>query len=137
MTDGLALAQAAKDFVGCTFRANGRDPGHGLDCVGLLEASLHSIGRSCVLPSGYRLRTAKWAGLEDWAARLGFRNAVGPCKPGDVLLFQPSALQLHFAIVDEAGAALIEAHAGLRRVVVTPAPYPHPEIGRWRLPSRN
>ena len=61
---GAALAAAAESLVGTRFRLHGRDPDTGLDCVGLLAASLAAIGRAAPLPNGYRLRARSLPGLE-------------------------------------------------------------------------
>lgn len=133
MTRGLALAGAAESFLGCAFRANGRVPEIGLDCIGLLQAAFEQAGIPARLPVGYRLRTGDWSGLDDWAGKLGFVVAEGLLQPGDVCLFRPSPMQMHFAIAGTDGLSFVEAHAGLRRVVLTPSPYPHPAVRRWRL----
>ncbi len=132
---GNSLASAAEAMVGSPFRLNGRDPQTGLDCVGLLAASLSVIGREARFPSGYTLRTNHWRGLELLAEHHGFVQMplCESVEPGDVCLFQPSPSQLHFAIAAMQPNQFIEAHAGLRRVVIMPGPYPYPLISHWRI----
>lgn len=130
---GAVLAQAAEQFVGAPFRLHGRDPRTGLDCIGLLEAAFDSCGMSTKLPTGYSLRTGRWQGLELHAERLGFVPCKIPAKPGDVCLLQPSPVQMHFAIVSTTPGLMVEAHAGLRRVVISPLPDATTLAGLWRL----
>lgn len=133
---GAALAAAATGCLGVRFRLHGRDPATGLDCIGLLGAALAAIGRPVDLPSGYALRTAGYPGMEHVALVHGFRPAIGATAPGDIWLLRPGPGQVHLGIVAPDGTALIEAHAGLRRVVLTPRPeaeLPDQLVARWRL----
>lgn len=133
MSAGAALARAAAALAGCRFRLHGRDPATGLDCVGLVGAALAAIGRPIAVPSGYDLRTGAWPGLAAFAADHGFVTAGGKPRAGDVWLLRPGPGQLHLAVVGPDGATLVEAHAGLRRIVITPL---HPALrvmARWRL----
>jgi hypothetical protein len=129
----MAFARAAESLVGARFRLNGRDPGTGIDCIGLIGCALARIGRSAALPQGYGLRATSWPHLDREAERAGFvRSHEGPA-PGDVCLVRPSAIQFHFTIVAPSGLAQIEAHAGLRRVVLSPLPADFEAMPRWRL----
>jgi uncharacterized protein YijF (DUF1287 family) len=65
-------------------------------------------------------------------AGLQLEDAGGEYRAGDVLLFRLPVAQFHLGIV-EADGALIHAHAGLRRVVVTPPPFAWPVERHWRL----
>ena len=116
---GADLARAAQDLIGAPFRLHGRDPASGLDCVGLLGAAMAACGQAISLPTGYTLRLhdpAPW--LLDPAA-LGFTATSAPITPGDVVLLQLGAAQFHLAIA-ATPRGWIHAHAGLRRVVLTP-----------------
>lgn len=133
MEPGRALARAAEGPMGSPFRLHGRSAGTGLDCVGLIVAAMRACGRQCTLPTGYRLRTGEWPGCDGWAAACGFAVAEAPLAPGDVLMVRPGPAQLHLAIVNEAADRVIEAHAGLRKIVAGPIP-PTPAVVRlWRL----
>jgi cell wall-associated NlpC family hydrolase len=128
---GEALAAAAERFVGVPFRLHGRCPERGLDCVGLVLAALEAAGRPARVPP-YRLRMREIGGLVAAAGDAGLVEAAGPLRPGDVLLVRPGPAQHHLAIAG-GGGGFIHAHAGLRRVVLTPAPLPWTEDRRWRL----
>lgn len=132
MTEGQRLAQAAADLVGVRFRLHGRDPWTGLDCVGLVAASLFAIGRYPAVPRGYRLRNTsidQWLGL---AERSAFRPVTNAALPGDLVLTTPGPAQNHLLIVGETDT-IIHAHAGLGRVVRQQLPSDMPAIARWRL----
>lgn len=130
---GDDLALAAEQFAGCPFRLHGRDPRTGLDCIGLLEAALSACGMKVRLPTGYNLRTGRWQDLKAHAEVLGFVPCEVPVGPGDILLLQPSPTQMHFAIISTAPGLMIEAHAGLRRVVISPVPDTCAPAGHWRF----
>lgn len=57
--------------------------------------------------------------------------AVASLQAGDILAVRTAPRQLHLMIAADGG--FIHAHAGLRRVVLTPAPSPWPVIGQWRF----
>jgi len=130
---GPALAAAAEALVGRRFRLHGRDPESGLDCIGVLAASLAAIGRPVAFPSGYALRTSAYSSLPALAAEHGFVSATGATLPGDVLFVRPGPAQMHLLIAAIAPGWFIEAHAGLRRVVRRPGPILEPVLQSWRL----
>lgn len=127
----MALAEAAERLVGIPFRLHGRDPVFGLDCVGLVGAALAAIGRPVRLPNGYRLRATSVGHLLEQAAFAGIVEILGAARPGDVLLMRPGPVQHHLVIAGAEGG-FVHAHAGLRRVVLTPA-LPWRVERQWRL----
>jgi cell wall-associated NlpC family hydrolase len=127
----LALAAAAEGFVGVPFRFRGRDPRSGLDCVGLVAAALDAIGAPAPPIAPYAFRQRDFAAQIAGAALAGFDDAGDGPQTGDVLLLRPAPAQVHLAIVAPAG--LIHAHAGLGKVVLTPAPIDWPVARHWRL----
>ena len=133
---GPRLATAALTLVGTRFRLHGRDPAHGLDCIGLLHAAMARIEQSIVLPQGYSLRLARLDGWLPDPAQLGFVAATGSLCPGDVLLFAPGPAQFHLAIAAPP-RGYVHAHAALRRVVLTPERPAGPVLHRWRLLSES
>ncbi|MFM5906091.1 MAG: hypothetical protein ACKOPO_00640 [Novosphingobium sp.] len=130
---GEDLARAAEALVGVPFRLHGRDPASGLDCIGLLECALRSVGFEVRFPNRYSLRTSTWGGLETIAGTIGFSAASGPVLAGDICLLRPCATQMHFAIAGLKPGTQVEAHAGLRRVVIAPLANPDLQIRRWRM----
>lgn len=116
MDRGTLLAEAARGFLGTPFKLYGRDRGTGLDCVGLVIASLNKIGVRNEDPAGYGLRNHnvdRWLGF---ARRAGLGPVGSSVEAGDVLLVRPSPCQHHLMISENSHYA-IHAHAGLRRVV--------------------
>lgn len=137
-----ALASAAAALVGCRFRLHGRDPATGLDCVGLVGAALAAIGRPAALPGGYALRSAPYGQIAASALAHGFVSTAGAVRAGELWLLAPGPGQAHLALIGPGAAALVEAHAGLRRVVATPLEtgsrpleMPLEPVARWSLAS--
>lgn len=129
---GDDLARAALALVGAPFRLHGRDPMTGLDCVGVVEAACRACGCHAVLPRDYTLRSRRTAAPAAHAARLGLAPATEPIEPGDVVMVRIGACQHHLAIAAAPGR-FVHAHAGLRRIVAGPLPWPL--TGHWRLQS--
>ena len=126
------LAREAEALIGTPFRLHGRDPATGLDCIGLLAAAMACAGQPIALPTGYPLRLRELAQWLPRAATLGFAEARGAYRAGDVVMLQPGPAQFHLAIADR-GLGWIHAHAGLRRVV-RDAALPAGTIAiHWRL----
>jgi hypothetical protein len=126
------LADAAAALVGTPFRLHGRDPATGLDCIGVLVAALSRIGRPPSLPNGYALRSRTVPDFAAIAARLGMVRAETATEPGDVILARTSPCQVHLLIAAR-GTGFVHAHAGLRRVVLSPGLLAWPELYRCRL----
>ena len=134
---GAAVAEAAVSLIGTRYRLHGRDPAHGLDCVGLVEAALREAGCDWRAPTGYSLRSVE---IEPKLAALGAvplaRIAcMPPDRPGDVLLLRAGPAQVHLAISGPYSAHapdLVHAHAGLRRVVRLSCSPGWPVLARWR-----
>lgn len=124
---GFEAARAAEALVGTRFRLHGRDPASGLDCVGLVASVLGAAAPAC-----YRMRNRDIAAALAFAPAAGLIEASGAMEPGDVLLVRCGATQHHLLIADTSGG-FVHAHAGLRRVVTTPAPLPWPVERHWRL----
>lgn len=130
--DAEAFASAAESMIGAPFRLHGRDPRGGVDCIGLVFASLVAIGRRPLAPDGYRLRNLSIDHWRSHAVLSGLATAQAPIQRGDVLLVQPSPMQHHLLIA--AGASrVIHAHASLRKVVWQPLSCETIISALWRL----
>lgn len=128
---GEALVQAAVQLVDTPFRLHGRDPGTGLDCVGLVSAAMAASGGQPVPPAGYTLRNLA---IEKWlpqAERSGLAPSPGPIRAGEVLLITLPHCQHHLVIAVD-GGSVIHAHAGLRRVVRQPLEPGWQVRAKWR-----
>lgn len=125
-------AARARALVGVRFRAQGRDPERGLDCVGLALAA-------CGLPTklaraDYRLRGDFRAEIER-VLEGSFRKVLAKQqRVGDLLLMTVAADQLHLGVVT--GDGFVHADARLRRVVETPGASEWPVIGIYRRRMR-
>lgn len=106
----------------------GRDPGRGVDCVGLILSAFDFSSNDA--PRNYRLRGRHRREVET-ALALYFRKiSQTQTRPGDVLLCTVAADQLHLAI--NCGATFVHADARLRRVVETPGSPPWPVVAAFR-----
>ena len=129
---GARIAAHAIGRVGVRFSLHGRTAQSGLDCVGLLADALRSVGFDLPVPTGYGLR----GNFDRQALRFFDAACFHPLGrddadcAGDFCLARIVPRQLHFVIF--VGDGFVHAHAGLRRVVLTPNPLPWPVIGRWR-----
>lgn len=131
---GQALAEAASSYVGVPFRLHGRGRVEGVDCVGLLGCALAECGRRVVLPRGYGLRNLDPGKHLACFPAAGFMPLAqgSAVQPGDVLVVSPGPAQQH-VLIATAGTIFVHAHAGLRKVVLSPAPLPWRVVQHWRL----
>lgn len=126
------LGEVALALEGCPFRLHGRDPATGLDCIGVVFASLAAIGRSPVAPRGYGLRNLAIDPWLDFAGRSGLEPAPGPVGADEVLLIALGYGQHHLMITTGLNK-VIHAHAGLRRVVCHPRDPATCISAKWRI----
>lgn len=124
--DGEKIVARARRLVGVRFRPQGRDPATGLDCVGLVAATL-GIETS---RRDYTLRGGSIEELDRALVAAGFWP-VGGSRAGDVLVMRTGPEQLHLGILTNDG--LVHADAGLRRIVERPGSVPWPVLGTWRM----
>ncbi|WP_375272829.1 peptidoglycan endopeptidase [Sphingomonas sp.] len=124
---GERVAAAARALVGVRFRAQGRDPALGLDCVGVALAALRAGGVRVAVRADYALRSARWDARDEPA---GLVRCDGG-EPGDVLLLRVDATQLHVAVRTLSG--IVHADAGLRRVVERVGVVEWPVVAAWRV----
>lgn len=129
---GERLAEAALALLGVPFRLNGRDPATGLDCVGLVVASLNAIGRDPISPRGYALRNVSIGQWLCCAHGSGLEPVEGLPVIGDVLLVRPGPAQHHIMIATK-GEFAVHAHAGLGMVVRQPISLFPERLAHWRL----
>lgn len=129
-----AIVRAARGCIGARFRAQGRDPDLGLDCIGLAGFAFAAAGVKLRLPSDYALRGRARERLARAAAEFGFTSvAPGKEAAGDLLLMRTGPGQEHLAIRSAYG--IIHADARLRRVVELKGAAPWPIVAAWRAPE--
>lgn len=122
-------AARARALVGVKFRPQGRDPVHGLDCVGLCLAAYRlppASGRT-----DYRLRGPHLAELKRGIDRWFKRVSAKASRAGDLLLIKISDEQFHLAVSTDRGFVHADARLGL--VVETPGTPPWTVIGHYRV----
>lgn len=124
---GMRVAAAARGLVDVRFRAQGRDPALGLDCVGVAVVALREAGMSVAVRDDYPLRSACWSARDEPG---GLARCDGMAA-GDVLLLRVDRTQLHVAV--RTGRGIVHADAGLRRVVERPGVPDWPVIAAWRV----
>jgi lipoprotein Spr len=125
--DWPQIVAAARACIGTRFRAQGRVPGLGLDCVGLVLAA----GRIAagVVPA-YALGGDHAQLLDDTLRVAGCCRVATPL-PGDILVLEPARGLRHLAIMTPAGA--VHAHAGIGRVVEGPLDPGWRRLAAWRF----
>lgn len=128
MDAGARAVAAARGVIGVRFRLHGRDPAHGLDCVGVAAVALRAAGYAGTMPCGYALRRGEWARLADTLTGL---RRVDDAAAGDVLLCRVGPGQVHLIV--STGMGFVHADAALRRVVERPGAAPWPVLAGWRV----
>lgn len=119
--------ERARSLLGTRFRAQGRDPRLGLDCLGLAMIAYRIDGR--VVRRDYRLgdnhKRELMAGLAG-----GFRRVPpSAARPGDLMLARVAASRFHLAILTDAGFVHADARRG---VVETPGAPAWPVVATYR-----
>ena len=125
-------AVRARALIGVPFRAQGRMPERGLDCVGLVLSACE-FPTDMVEPN-YRLRGNYGAVAVNQLFRHFRRVSRGQRRVGDVLFMLVADDQLHFGVLTDRG--FVHADARLRRVVETPGEPEWPLVGTYRRRSR-
>ena len=118
-----AAVDQARRLIGIRFRAQGRDPVLGLDCLGLAIAA-YRIEDSGIRRD-YRLSGHHRAELVAGLSRYFRRIARSRRRPGDLMLIFIGERHWHLGIVTETG--FIHADTRRGRVVETPGEPP------WRI----
>lgn len=120
------IVARARACLGVRFRAWGRDPAFGLDCVGLAACAL-----GVKAPGDYALRGGTAERVDTVARGCGLVAVpLDEATAGDLLLLDAGAGQLHLAILTESG--FVHADARLRRIVETPGAPAAERRGAWR-----
>lgn len=125
-------ATRALALVGTPFRAQGRDPCHGLDCIGLCLIAFDLPAE--MARDDYRLR-----GDHDGELRAAISTRFRRLRPaiamaGDMMVMAPADDQLHLGILTSHG--FVHADARLRSVVETPGRPTWKVTGLYRLRRR-
>ena len=132
--NGLAerFACEAEQLSGVPFRLHGRDPATGLDCIGVAACALDRAGGRSFAPSVYTLRNLGIDRFLGAVTRSGFEGAAGVFLRGDLVMVSPGPAQ-HHLLVALGKDRFVNAHAGLRQVVVQRRNDAWPTLYHWRL----
>jgi hypothetical protein len=127
------IAARANSQIGTAFKLHGRTAGEALDCVGLVGFAIAPFCAGAKLPAHYQMRGEFTDKVTNFLGDAPFAHLPGHAswQSGDIILAQAGPRQQHLLIGKDCG--FIHAHAGLRRVVWTPAPLPWPHLLRWRI----
>lgn len=117
---GALIVAAARDCIGTRWHHQGRIPGAGLDCVGLVVHAVRAAGIEGIDTADYGRKHDNGRLLRELDSRF---DRVDPAdlQPGDVLAFtwsERDAESQHVAIVSAIGPlAIVHSHLGQRGVV--------------------
>ncbi len=129
-TKAERIAAYAISQMGVAFHLHGRTDGRALDCVGLVHNALLHADISIKNMPDYTMRG-------DYAAQISHCFVASGLRPitaaqmgvGDIAHVICGPRQSHLIIQCLDG--FVHAHAGLRRVVMTPKPIAWPILAAW------
>ena len=126
------IVARARALIGVRFRAQGRDPTAGLDCIGVAMMATRVPGDR--VRRDYCLHSSDPDEVNGEFDRCGFVRIAPPAaRDGDVLLVRPAASALHVVILTDTG--YLHADMRLRKVVEVPGPVSWPILSAWRHPA--
>lgn len=125
----MSAVARARSLIGCPYRTHGRNPRHGLDCLGLVLWCFGLDGQN----DGFR--DSKDVSSESLVRtiRASFYGVPEP-KTGDLIVMRRGR-RWHFAIVDD--DTIIHADARLKRVARRRGEMPWPLHSVWRPRTGN
>lgn len=111
--------QAARSYLGTPFHHQGRVPGVGLDCAGVVVCAAREAGMTIADQSGYAHQP--FGGLFEQAV-LAHADPVSRAQllPGDLLMFAFGGDPQHIAVVQSLAGQdiyILHAHSAARKVV--------------------
>ena len=126
------IVERARQLLGVEFRAQGRSPDRGVDCIGVVVIA-------CRLPpdcgrGDYRLRGDHRREIEIIVERYFRPVGTGRRRAGDLLLMRVRDDQWHLGIATDIG--VVHADARLRKVVEWPGQPPFDVIATYRRRMR-
>jgi hypothetical protein len=124
------MAARARALVGVRFRPQGRDPAHGLDCVGTAAAAAGLPPER--VRRDYAMRGESLAAIECELAIGGWREVpAGAREPGDIIVCEAGPAQWHLLVATATG--FVHADASLGLVVERLFPVRWPIASVWRV----
>jgi cell wall-associated NlpC family hydrolase len=114
MTTRAEITAAALSMVGTRFHAQGRAPGIGLDCVGLVVCVARACGTHVIDRAAYPMRPN---GELQGELESRLERVAGEPQEGDILLMSFDREPHHVAIFISENR-IVHAHAKARKTVV-------------------
>ena len=109
------MVAAARRCLGTPFRHQGRQPGRGLDCVGLIVCAARECGLADYDVTGYA-RLPQGDSMKEHLLAAGLLPRDMPsARPGDVLLMRFTREAQHLALMTERG--VLHSYQQVGRVV--------------------
>lgn len=108
------LLTAARSYIGTPFRHQGRLPGLGLDCAGLVVAAVKECGLNCDDVAGYG-RSPYRGLLEKTLQAQKILQPIADPELGAILLFKIRHDPQHLALC--AGETIVHSYETIGRVV--------------------
>jgi cell wall-associated NlpC family hydrolase len=131
MANRRDIFETARGFHGTRFRHQGRLPGIGLDCVGVVSKTAHALGISQYDFTNYP-RNPDFYTFQSHFDNNMRKKKLADILPGDVVIFKQRMFTCHCGIIgDRRGLSLI--HAYLPRKAVTEEDFLNSE---WDKPDR-
>ncbi len=129
------IVAGARACVGVPFRPQGRSL-DGMDCLGVVLHAAAQGGVTLNAPADYNFRRVRECVAAAALERSGLtRLRTAAFRPADILLSVPGAHRVHLAVLTDRG--LVEAHAGMRRVIERPVAIDDRWLSGWRLPDED
>lgn len=121
MTTRDDIVEAARAYIGVTWRHQGRTRRNGLDCFGLIIRVGDDVGMPVADSERYS-RVAKGLDLIEQGKLRGQRVPLAEIRPADVMIFTQGVYPCHIAIRSEKRGKpyMIHSHAGRGRVMEEP-----------------
>jgi cell wall-associated NlpC family hydrolase len=110
---GMEVVRVARGFLGTPFRHQGRMPGRGLDCAGVIVCAARALGLSGYDVAGYG-RLPSDDAMADHLRAAGCRD-IANGSPGDIYLMRFETDPQHLACITDIG--VLHAYAEIGRVV--------------------
>lgn len=127
-----AIVARARRLLGVRFRPQGRDPQHGLDCIGVAMMATGMPKER--VRRDYGLHSNDPQEMHSEFDACGFvRIAPAAAGAADVLVVRPAPSALHVVILTDRG--YLHADMRRRKVVEVPGAVPWPILSAWRHPS--
>ena len=109
------IVRAARGFLGTPFRHQGRVPGRGLDCAGVIVCAARALGLNAYDVTGYG-RLPHGGVLSRHLQAAGCTEIpIAEVRPGDLYLMRFDHYPQHLALVTDLG--ILHAYAEIGRVV--------------------